>query len=224
MLALGWTGGAPAAEETKTGSLPETWHCTAYVRGSMGIRVIDYWSRGPDMVARTLIKGHPITTIVAGGRYVVYDGLTGEGVDIARAAAAIASDVARPRPFAFDLEEIKAQGGEKVEDVSIGAMRGEVWQVRDDRGRRKLWVASGAPGVPIRLETFDRASGETIELDYQSWIFDLPLPDAFFQPPQGIRLKRFDQEGWLKRTSDDTTPAVPILYPDLIFGAPPLPK
>jgi len=221
VLALVWSGGAEAGKGEAAESLPGSWHCTAYVRGSIGIRVIDYWSRGPDMLARTLIKGHPITTIVAGGRYVVYDGLTGEGVDIARAPAAIAADAGRLRPFAFELEEIKAQGGEKVEDVTIGAMRGEVWQVRDGQGRRKLWVASGPPGVPIRLETFDRASGETIELDYQSWIFDLPLPDDFFRPPQGIRLERFELDGWLKRGSGDAVPAVPILYPDLLFGAPP---
>jgi hypothetical protein len=223
MIGLLWgaVGTAEGDAEAEAEPPPETWHCTAYVRGPMGRRVIDYWSRGADMRARTLIDGHPVTTLIAGGRYVVFDGLTGEGVDIARSAAAIAEDVGRARPFAFELEEIAAQGGERIEEIAIGGMKGEIWQVRDGQGRRKLWVTQGNPSVPIRLETFDRASGDTIELDYQGWSFNLPMADSFFQPPEGLDLKTFDQEGWIRRKPDAVVPAVPILYPDLLFGRSP---
>ncbi len=176
---------AHAQDDARKGP-PTTWHATAYVRSSMGMRVIDYWSRGPDMVARTVIRGHPITTIVSNGRYVAFDGITGQGIDIARARDAMALDAKRTRPFAFELDEIRADGGEKIEDVVLGSMRGEIWQLRDDRGRRKLWISSRPPVVPLRMETFDRAAGETVELDYQGWIFDIELPERFFSAPGGL--------------------------------------
>ncbi len=54
--------GQAAAEETDDAEdpkpkPPETWHATAYIRGRMGIRVIDYWSKGANMRARTLKVG-----------------------------------------------------------------------------------------------------------------------------------------------------------------------
>ncbi len=202
-------------------SVPETWHVTAFVRGSMGIRVIDYWSKGPDMVARTLIGGHPITTIVRGGRYVVFDGLTGKGLDIGRAAAALREDAARDRPFAFELDELIRDGGEKVEDVRVGAMRGEVWQVRDASGRRKVWVTGGVPRVPMRQETFDRSSGRTIDLDYQGWTFDLPMDEVLFQIPPAFAFERFEYEAYLAKSAQGPVGEVPVLYPDLLHGSSP---
>ena len=83
-------GGRPVvapAEETEAVRVPESWFATAVVRGDTGMQVVDYWSRGPNMRARTLMRGHPITTIVFGGRYIVYDELTGKGIDIGRALA-----------------------------------------------------------------------------------------------------------------------------------------
>ena len=99
-----------AEDEQERPSLPppKTWHATAYVRGRIGLRVIDYWSQGPDMRARTLIAGHPITTLVRGDRYVVVDELTGRGVDIRRSKQALAADRRRTRPFAFELDELIA--------------------------------------------------------------------------------------------------------------------
>ena len=74
--------------------------------------------------------------------------------------------------------------------------------------------------MPLRVETYDRATGETIELDYQSWTFDMELPDRFFRPPAGLALARFDQQAWLNPSPGEARPRVPILYPDLVFGAP----
>lgn len=211
--------GAAKAEDTK--KPPGSWHTTAFVRGSMGIRVIDYWARGDDMVARTLINGRPITTIVYGGRYIVFDGLDGVGLDVGRSKVSMKEDRDRDRPFGFELEDLKSEGGEKIDDVSIGSMRGEIWQVRDARGRRKLWVSKGVPEVPLRLETFDRASGETIELDYQNWVFDIVLPDRFFVPPSGVKLTRIEYEAYLDQSGKANMVPVPVLYPDLLHGVRP---
>ena len=64
-------GGRPIvapAQEAEAVRAPETWFATAVVRGDVGMQMIDCWSRGPNMRARTLMSGHAITTIVFGGR------------------------------------------------------------------------------------------------------------------------------------------------------------
>ena len=219
LAALSGLAGIANAEDAK--KPPGSWHTTAFVRGSMGIRVIDYWARGDDMVARTLINGRPITTIVYGGRYIVFDGLAGVGLDIGRSKSSIKEDRDRDRPFGFELEDLKSEGGEKIDDVSIGSVRGEIWQLRDANGRRKLWISKGVPEVPLRVETFDRASGETIELDYQNWVFDIVLPDRFFVPPSGLNLTHIEYDAYLAQTGEAHMVPVPILYPDLLHGVGP---
>ena len=219
-------GAAPighAEDEEERPSLPppKTWHATAYVRGRIGLRVIDYWSRGAEMRARTLIAGHPITTLVRGERYVVVDELTGRGVDIRRSKEALAADQRRIRPFAFELDDLIADGGEKVEDVRIGSIDAEIWRVTDGAGRRKIWLKANDPRVPLRVETFNRAAADTLELDYTNWIFDLALPPEFFAIPQGIVIERFEYDDFLRRAGEGTTPNLPVLYPDLLHGGPP---
>jgi hypothetical protein len=187
----------------------------------VGLRVIDYWSKDADMRARTLIAGHPITTLVRGDRYVVFDELTGRGVDIRRSKQALASDMRRLRPFAFELEELIADGGEKIEDVTIGSLSAEIWRITDGAGRRKIWLRADDPRVPLRVETFDRAAADTLELDYTNWIFDLELPPGFFATPQGIAVERFEYDEFLRRAGEGTAPNLPILYPDLLHGLTP---
>jgi hypothetical protein len=211
-----------AEDEQERPSLPppKTWHATAYVRGRIGLRVIDYWSQGPDMRARTLIAGHPITTLVRGDRYVVVDELTGRGVDIRRSKQALAADRRRTRPFAFELDELIADGGEKIENVKIGSIDAEIWRVTDGAGRRKIWLKADDPRVPLRVETFNRAAADTLDLDYTNWIFDLELPPQFFATPQGIAIERFEYEVFLERAGNGTAPNLPVLYPDLLHGSP----
>jgi len=220
-LALAPVSGAQEAEAAVGRSAPPPYHTNAHVRGDMGTRVIDYWSRGPDMLARTLVGGHPIVTIVTGGRYIVYDGLTGKGLDIARSERALAADVGRERPFAFELAEVQAEGAEKIDELLFGSRKGEVWQITDERGRRKVWVTVGVPQVPLRVETFDRSTAATVDMDYQNWIFDLEFSDAFFAPPPRIELQRFEFEAFLDAAAQGPVAAVPILYPDLLIGPPP---
>jgi len=211
--------GTVGAEDEPARQPPKTWQATAFIRGDgIGIRIIDYWSRGSDMVARTLIQGRPITTIVARGRYIVYDGVSGEGINIGRSSRAIAEDKRRIRPFAFEFAEMKAVGGEKIEDIRLGDRRGEIWQKSDAAGRQKLWVSVGMPQIPVRLETFDRKTMATVELDYQNWIFDLEMPDRFFEAPGGIQLETLEYDAYMKKTLEGPGGRVPILYPDLLHG------
>ncbi len=223
LLLLGAASIAHSEDEEERVSLPppQTWHATAYVRGRIGLRVIDYWSRGADMRARTLIGGHPITTLVRGERYVVLDELTGRGVDIRRSPQALAADQRRIRPFAFELDELIADGGEKIEDVQIGSISAEIWRVTDGAGRRKIWLKADEPRVPLRIETFNRAAADTLELDYTNWVFDLELPPQFFAIPQGMVVERFEYDEFLRRAGEGTAPNLPILYPDLLHGVPP---
>lgn len=210
------------AEDAKAPEVrqPMTWHATAFVRGRMGIRVIDYWSKGSEMRARTLIGGHPITTIVRGDRYVVLDELTGRGLDIRRSPKAMQDDATRVRPFAFELDEVLREGGEKIEDVKVGAMDGEIWRVSDSAGRRKIWVTTADPRVPLRVETFSRASAETIHLDYSGWVFDLELSAAFFAAPAHAALTTFEYDAYVTKSIEGPVSPVPILYPDLLHGDP----
>lgn len=221
----GCAGPAVAKEEAPPPSAPErptpkTWHASSYVRGALGLRVIDYWSRGPDMRARSLISGHPIVTIVHGGRYIAYDALSRKGVDVARAPGALAGDERRLRPFAFELDELRGEGGEKIEDVKLGRLRAEVWQRTDGAGRRKIWVTADAPQVPVRTQQFDRASGATVETDYSNWTFDLEIPDAFFVPPADVSFERFEYDAFVQWALEGGVSPVPILYPDLLHGGP----
>lgn len=217
-------GGMPvvaSAQEAPEARAPESWFATAVVRGDIGMQTIDYWSRGPNMRARTLMSGHPITTIVFAGRYVVYDELTGKGIDIGRSPNAIAADAGRLRPFAFEVEEVQAAGGERIEELVFGSRKGEIWQVTDARGKRKVWVTVGTPRVPLRFESFERKAGTTIDIDYQNWIFDLDMPDAFFAPPPDVELERYEYDVYLKKSGEAPVGNVPVLYPDLLHGQPP---
>jgi len=121
-------------------SAGRTWHVSTYVSGPMGFRVIDYWSKGPWMRANTLVSGHPLTTIVHGERYVVFDAIRGEGLSIRRSPRALAEDATRGRPFGNDLAELIAKGGEKVEDLRFRGEDATVWRLTDDATRRTVWV------------------------------------------------------------------------------------
>ncbi len=214
----------PSAAQAPTGEerpAPKSYFATAVVRGDVGMRMVDYWSRGPSMRARTLMSGHPLVTIVHGSRYVAYDELTGKGIDLGRSPRAIAGDRDRTRPFAFELEEIQAAGGERIEELVFGSRKGEIWQVTDARGKRKVWVTVGTPRVPLRFEAFERTAAAKVDIDYQNWIFDLDLPDAFFAPPSNVELERYEYDAYMQKSLEAPVGTVPVLYPDLLHGQPP---
>ena len=213
-------GEAPAASASAN-ARPATWHATAFVSGIGSYRIIHYWSQGASMRAETVIRGHPITTLVEGSRYVVIDRLTGKALDVERSPNAIAEDRGRERPFAFERDEIRAAGGEKVEDTKLSSIDVEVWRVTDDLGRRTAWISKAAPNVPLRTETFVRGSTQTVQIDYSGWGFDLEIPPAFFSVPPGLEIERLDYAAYSKRSAEGPVGPAPILYPDLLHGAKP---
>lgn len=207
---------ADPSEPAKDGAV-NTWFATTFVSASsLGVRVIHYWSKGRWMRAETVMNGHPVVTIIRDTEYISYDLATGKGARIRRAPAATSADTGRIRPFGNDLEELIAQGAEKIEDTIMAGQRGEVWRITDSAGRRKLSVTHDEPKLPLRLETFVRGTSETVTLDYMNWARGLALPDAFFEPPPNVRLESFDYEAYLEAS---TTRAIgPVLYPDLLHG------
>lgn len=194
----------------------ESWHATTFVRGSHGMRVITYWSKNDWMRAETLIVGHPIVTIVRGKDYIAYDRLTSKGVRVRRPDVAMAQDGRSPRPFGNDLAELVAEGGELVESERFGGQEAEVWRVTDRLGRRKLWVTTEEPKLPMRLETFVRVGAETITTDYSGWARGMEIPDEFFSPPREIQLDSLDYTKFL--TNPPASARGIVLYPDLLHG------
>lgn len=207
----------PSADRAR----PRTWHATAFVSGMGGYRIIHYWSEGASMRAETLIGGHPIATLVQGDRYAIVDRMTGKALEIVRSPKAIAEDAGRLRPFAFEYDEIRAAGGEKVENSTLSGVDVEVWRVTNDLGRRTVWLSRDEPRVPLRVETFVRGSSQTIQIDYSSWGFDLEVPAAFFVLPPGLEVERLSYEAYLAKSREGPVGPAPILYPDLLHGAKP---
>ncbi len=211
--------GAIAAREKP--AVPGTWHATVFFSNGETYRIIHYWSAGSSMRAETLISGHPITTIVRGDRYVAFDRLTGEGIDVERSPAAIAEDRGRLRPFGIELDELKKSGGERVEETTMSGVPVEVWRLTNDASRRTVWVSQKAPHVPIRAETFVRGSSQTLVFDYSSWRFDLELPAAFFTLPSDAQIDRYGHAEYLAKSAREPIGRAPILYPDLLYGGSP---
>lgn len=214
----GMAAGAASAESEPATiqSQPNTWHATTFVRAAIGLRFIHYWSKGSWMRAETMIDGHPIVTIVRGQDYIAFDELTGQGARIKRAPAAVAADARYPRPFGNELEELKAQGGVKVDEEMHGETTVEIWQKTDTLGRRKLWVTSDESRLPVRLDTFVRAGAQTITTNYSDWTRGLAIPDAFFEAAANVQLEELDYPSYVEAAS--TRPIGPILYPDLLHA------
>jgi hypothetical protein len=200
---------------------PTTWHATVFFSSSSQYRIIHYWSSGSSMRAETVIRGHPITTLVHDGRYVAMDRLSGKARDVERSERAVAEDAKRPRPFGIEPDEIRAAGAEKIEETKLSGVAAEVWRVSDDAGRRTVWVSKAPPHVPLRAETFVRGSSDTIIFDYSNWAFDLPMPESFFEVPSNVDVESLDYDEYMEQSAKGPVGPAPILYPDLLHGSKP---
>jgi hypothetical protein len=128
----------------------------------------------------------------------------------------VKQDAKRLRPFGNDLEELIAEGAELVEAVADDNPGVEVWRITDTSGRRKLWVSHQEPRLPVRLETFVRASLETVTLNYSDWKRGLELRDEFFEAPSEIILEQLDYAAYIEAAA--SRPVAPVLYPALLHG------
>lgn len=201
-----------ARDGAATGQAEFGYFATTLGRSDYELVLVQYWSKGARFRAETIVTGHPIITVVDAGWYYTWDGLTGEGYAIARDEAAIAADQRRARPFGMELDELRDQGGTKIQSEELGGVQVDVYQVSDDAGRRTLWIDAERE-LPVRLETFNRATGRTGTLDWISWIPGLVIPDAFFQPTADLRLTRFESHAaYLDGLAQGPIPPAPPLF------------
>jgi outer membrane lipoprotein-sorting protein len=211
---------AAAAADTKPAkpSGPPTWYAQALTRGEAGLNVTHFWSKGPWLRAETVVAAHKIVTIVRGDRYYAYDGLTGSGVAIRREPAAIADDRPDRRPFAREYEILTQQGAELVREETLVNRRAGIYRVTDAHGRRELWVTQDELRMPLRVEIFDRDSGEQRTVDYVNWQSDLAIDDSFFTPDTRASLEEMDYTDYLRRSTEQgSVGPVPVFYTNLLY-------
>ena len=184
-----------------------------------GALMVHYWAKGTRLRSETILSGRPVVTIVTGDQYYTLDLLLAQGVAIRRSREAVSEDARRRRPFALEFDEAVAAGAEKIRSETLGGRAVDVYRVTDTAGRRTLWVSADAERRPLRIENYERASGRTGRIDYVEWLENLALPDAFFEPPPGVTLERFESyEAFLERLGAGKLESLPPIFPDLLRG------
>ncbi len=216
-ISVQWAA-SPLAAEDKVRSGSDSWYTSTVISGRSGYRVTHYWSLGSALRSQTLVGVSPIVTIVRGDRYWVYDELVGEGIEIKRSAQAIAEDGQRERPFGNDLEGLIRAGGERVETGILSGVPAETWRVTNSQGRRTVWVRVDEPKVPLRVENFNRESGESATLSYSNWASGFKVPETFFQPPATLVFKKFEYDEYVAKSLKGPVGSAPILHPEMIHG------
>ena len=219
VLAAASAAGEEAPAPTPRGADVPTWYAQAVARDDAGLNVTHYWSRGPMLRAETVISGHRIVTIVKGQWYYAFDALSGQGLAIRRDAGAVARDAPERRPFGNELQVLLDQGAEKVGEEMLWGRLAEIFRITDERGRRELWVTSDDKKLPMRVEVFDRRSGQTGSTEYVVWDASLEIPDAFFEPDPSVELERLEFEEYLRRSAESgAVGKVPGFYADLLHA------
>lgn len=209
---------SPVTADDDEPSGPESWYTSTVVSGRGGYRVTHYWSLGPALRSQTIVGVSPVTTIVRGDRYWAYDELLGEGIEVKRSPLAIAEDGKRERPFGNDLEGLLRAGGEQVETGLLSGVPAETWRVTSSQGRRTVWVRASDPKVPLRVENFDRESGESATLSYSNWTSGFEVPKKFFDPPEVLQFRKLDYNEYVAESLKGPVGPAPILHPELIHG------
>lgn len=208
---------APAQEEGDDG--PGTWYARRLTAGGSPVRVDHLWSKGPRLRAEMVVTGQPIVTLVTESRYVMYNRARREGVSIERSEKAVKQDASRGRPFGNELEELRAEGAERVGTEHISGQRCALWRETDDRGRRELCVTDDARQLPIRMEVYDRGSGRTTRIHYLDWTSGMRLPESFLGLPEDVELERVSYEAYNERSSQgERVGPAPPLFGELLHG------
>ena len=196
----------------------ETWYAERFGQSQRGLQLTHFWSKGRKLRVETSVSGVPVLTIVNGAHYYAIDALHGFGVAIERSAKALAQDARGGRPFGGELEAVRAEGGEKVDTEELGGRALDVYRVTDDTGRRQVWVTQEEPKLPVRIEFFDRASGQTSRADYLGWLRKLEIPDTFFEPDPRFKIEPVSYDDYVKRAAKEPIGPVPVLFGDLLHG------
>lgn len=225
VLALVLAGAAPGAAEEKAEARPagpppmDTWYAQVLAHSPIGINVTHFWSKDGKLRAETVIAGRRIVTIVDETTYYAYDLLVRTGIAVQRAPTAIRQDSERKRPFGNEFYALLRQGAESIGTGELGGEKVDIFQITDERGRRKLWVTRDERRLPLRVYAFQRSGGREMTTDYLNWQRGLPILDAFFVPEPGVDIARLSYEEYVQKQAERVPLGpVPVLYPDLLHG------
>ena len=208
-------GGEAAGPSSKDPSLGI--QATSRTRDAYEIFIIQYWALGSRLRAEAVVRGQNVVTVVSGEFYYAWNALTNLGYRIRRPPEAIAADAKRSRPFALQLEQILAEGGEKIRDETIEGIEVEVYRVTDEKGRRTLQVQKGPGQIPVRLEAYDRPTGGEWRLDWINWIAGVMIPEPFFEPPSEVKFEEFESyDGYRLRQAEQYVQPGRPFFPELI--------
>lgn len=218
---VGLAAGSVLAQEKPEKGEPigSSFYAQSLLRGEGALQVTNYWSKGPKLRVEFVSDWRKYVNLVKGDTYYAYDETAGVGVAIQRAAAAIAEDAKRARPFGLELETLLRQGAEPVGEKQIAGNVCDLYRLTDKVGRREICVTQNEHKLPVHSEVFLRATGMRMYTDYVNWVSGLPIPDIFFEPPETIVFHRFTLQEFLLQTAREgaVSPA-PIMHKDLLHG------
>ena len=208
-----------AAAPEPPAALPDTWYAQALAYSELGINVTHFWSKGPNLRAETVIAGRRIITIVTPETYYAYDLLVRTGLAIQRSPLSVEQDGDRKRPFGNEFYALRRKGAELIRTEALGGQQVEVYQLTNDDGRQRIWVAKDDRRLPVRLQIFRRATSNEFQTDYLSWQRGLPISDAFFRPDAGVEVALLTYKEYVdKQSAREPIGPVPVLYGDLLHG------
>lgn len=196
-----------------------SWYAASVAEDESGqFLMVHFWSKGALFRSEAVLAGRKILTIVDATTYYVIDEVSGLGIAIERSEAARAQDGKRERPFGNEVDQLLLEGGELLKTEKAAGRTVEVYRVTNDAGRRTIWLSTTNPSVPLRIETYDRASSTTGKIDYVNWIQNPPLRDAFFAPDPRIQIEKFGYEEYRKKIRLKPLGPAPVLYRHLLHG------
>jgi len=182
------------------------------------MRVDQLWSRGASFRGFTVVSGNPILTLVHGEQYMTLNPAIGSGVSIERNPRAIRQDAQHARPFGNELEEMLANGAEKVREEKLGSQRCDLYRVTDARGRREACVTQDEDRLPLLLRIWDRQSGRSVEIRYVGWSKNFPVKPSFFDPDPRMQIEHLSYEEYSQKRLRQPVGPAPPMYAELLDG------
>ena len=208
-----------ASESANATALENTWYGMTISQNVTGFVVTHFWSKGPSMRAEVVVAGRRIVTIVTPTLYYPLDLTRGTGLGIARSDLAKAADATRARPFGDEYAAILRGGGEFVAEETLAKQSVNLYRLTNDAGRIQVWATKNMH-LPVRVERWDRKTGNRDHVDYVDWLRGFPIDDSFFEPPEGLDLEVVDYSSYVSRAMSEPMGPAPPLYAHLLHGEP----
>lgn len=196
-----------------------TWYAATVAEDEGGqFLMVHFWSKGPLMRSEAVLAGRKILTIVNGSTYYIIDEVSGTGIAVERSPLALELDTKYDRPFANEVHRMLLEGGELIGSEKAGPQTVDVYRLTNDGGRRTIFMSTTNPPVPLRIETYDRATAKSGKIDYVNWLQNPVIPDDFFAPDKRIRLEHMSYEAYRTRIVMGPVGPAPVLYRHLLHG------